>query len=519
MISTSATWLRFSLTTIEALPGFGLKMYGPHNINYCISELSLSREHSTISGTVGTNNQVATAPRRLENLRNTLGTGVGELAKPNNASDVISCDRHHEANRSQMNLVYFLQRSSNLFPDKVAVKMDELIYTYTEFLERVHCLGYALRAEGAQPGDRVACISPNIPALFEGYFGVPCLRAIIEAINYRLKASEIEYILDRSGSKLRFVDYESYDLVAHLADPLRNIRVHSSDPYEQFLAKGRSSNCGWKELSLLGNENDTLLTSESAMMCALPLFHCNEWIFPWAMAVIGRTNVMVKKIDYSYIRKVLATKAMVRGSPPSSNLIGRVKLLNLIPVHMCESTETYGPSVVSRWKPEWKSLTEHEQAIDVPFDDQTPGEVVTHGAMVMKGCYNDPAATEEAFKGDGYIQLRDCRKDIISGGENTRATIEVEQINEHPAALDIAVAQVTEDETISFCKKSMAGYKYPVEVVQDFSKTSTGKIQKFALRAKECERHGISAASALVTMWYCEKLELPSIDTTWRDFF
>ncbi|ORY01764.1 AMP-dependent synthetase and ligase [Basidiobolus meristosporus CBS 931.73] len=516
-----------------------------------------------------------------------------------------------------MNPVYFLQRSSNVFPDKVAVKMDDLTYTYTELLDRVHNLAYALRAEGIQPGDRVAYLSPNIPALFEGHFGIPCLRAIMVAINYRLKPSEIEYILDHSGSKLLFVDYESYDLVAHLKDKLKIICVYSSgkqdDPYEQFLAKGRSLNRGWKELNLFGDEDDTIsisytsgttgrpkgvmltyrgvyisalgnsieaeLNSESVMMWTLPLFHCNGWTFPWAVTAVGGTNVMVKKIDYGYIWNVLVNdkvthyngaptvqisivnhplarklpnpvKVTVAGSPPSPNLIGRMKQLNLIPVHTYGLTETYGPSLVSRWKPEWESLPEHEQAIilarqghsycvseetrvvnskmeDVPFDGKTLGEVVMRGSMVMKGYYNDPASTEEAFKGgwfhsgdiavrhpDGYIQLRDRKKDIIiSGGENI-STIEVEQIiNEHPAVLEVAVVaipdekwgerpkafirvrdgiQVTEEEIISFCKKSMAGYKCParVEVVQDFPKTSTGKIQKFALRAREWEHHG-----------------------------
>ncbi|ORY07702.1 AMP-dependent synthetase and ligase [Basidiobolus meristosporus CBS 931.73] len=532
-------------------------------------------------------------------------------------SSVIPWNKQSYVNKTQLNPVYFLQRSANVFSNKIAVKMDELTYTYTELLERVHNLAYALRHEGIQAGDRVAYLSPNVPALFEGHFGIPCLRAILVAINYRLKSSEIEYILEHSGSKILFVDCDCYSLVSHLEGKLKIIRVDSSgrqdDPYERFLANGNTLNRGWEELDLIGNEDDTIsicytsgttgrpkgvmftyrgayvsalgnsleaeLNSESVMMWTLPLFHCNGWTFPWAMIAVGGTNVMVRKMDYGYIWKILLkdkithyngaptvqisianhpsahrlpkpVKVTVAGSSPSPNLIASMKRLNLIPVHTYGLTETYGPSLVSRWKPEWEALPEHEQARllarqghnyfvteetrvvnskmeDVPFDGKTLGEVVMRGTMVMKGYFNDPKSTEEAFKGgwfhsgdiavrhpDGYIELRDRKKDIIiSGGENI-STIEVEQIiNEHPAVLEVAVvaipdeqwgerpkafiriregAQVTEEEVIAFCKKFMAGYKCPakVEVVQDFPKTSTGKIQKFVLRAKEWEHLG-----------------------------
>ena len=83
---------------------------------------------------------------------------------------------------------------------------------------------------------------------------------------------------------------------------------------------------------------------------------------------------------------------------------------------------------------------------DVPADGETMGEVVMRGNNVMKGYFDDPEATAEAFRGgwfhsgdlgvmhpDGYVELRDRAKDmIISGGENI-STIEVEQaLVRHP---------------------------------------------------------------------------------------
>jgi fatty-acyl-CoA synthase len=143
------------------------------------------------------------------------------------------------------------------------------------------------------------------------------------------------------------------------------------------------------------------------------------------------------------------------------------------------------------------------------------------GNIVMKGYYNDPEATTRAFGGgwfhsgdlgvwhpDGYIELRDRKKDIIIfGGENI-STIEVEQaVARHPAVLECAVVAIpdqkwgerpkafvtlkpgqsaTEGEIIAFCREQIAHFKCPGAVdFGDLPKTSTGKVQKFVLRERE----------------------------------
>jgi len=157
----------------------------------------------------------------------------------------------------------------------------------------------------------------------------------------------------------------------------------------------------------------------------------------------------------------------------------------------------------------------------VPMDGETLGEVVMRGNNVMKGYYEQPDATSEAFRGgwfhsgdlavwhpDGYIELRDRKKDIIiSGGENI-STIEVEQaVARHPAVMECAVIAVpdekwgerpkafvtlkpgktaTEAEIIEFCRGQIAHFKCPAGVTfGELPKTSTGKIQKFVLRDRE----------------------------------
>jgi fatty-acyl-CoA synthase len=162
-----------------------------------------------------------------------------------------------------------------------------------------------------------------------------------------------------------------------------------------------------------------------------------------------------------------------------------------------------------------------DQMRDVPPDGETLGEVIMRGNNTMKGYYRDPEATERAFAGgwfhsgdlavmhaDGYIELRDRKKDIIiSGGENI-STIEVEQaVCAHPAVLEAAVVGVpdpywgevpkafvalkpgqalSEGELRDFCRGRLAGFKIPKTFAfGELPKTSTGKVQKFVLRERE----------------------------------
>jgi len=158
---------------------------------------------------------------------------------------------------------------------------------------------------------------------------------------------------------------------------------------------------------------------------------------------------------------------------------------------------------------------------DVPKDAQTLGEVIMRGNNAATGYFQQRDATAEAFRGgwfhsgdiavwhpDGYIELRDRKKDIIiSGGENI-STIEVEQaVVKHPAVLECAVVAIpdekwgerpkafvtlkpgqraTEGEIIEFCRQHIAHFKCPAAIeFGELPKTSTGKVQKFVLRERE----------------------------------
>ena len=90
--------------------------------------------------------------------------------------------------------VDFLERSAFVYPDKPAIVYNDQVFTYSQFSERAHRLGGALRQAGIGRGDRVAFLLPNIPAMLEAHFGPMGIGAVLVALNYRLSAAEIAYI-------------------------------------------------------------------------------------------------------------------------------------------------------------------------------------------------------------------------------------------------------------------------------------------------------------------------------------
>ncbi|MBV8778650.1 MAG: acyl-CoA synthetase [Alphaproteobacteria bacterium] len=238
---------------------------------------------------------------------------------------------------------------------------------------------------------------------------------------------------------------------------------------------------------------------------------------------------------------------MTAGAAPPAAVIEGMEGRGFKITHVYGLTEVYGPAVVCAWHDEWDALSADERArlkarqginypvLDglmvgdpetlrpVPWDGATMGEIFMRGNIVMKGYLKNPRATEEAFAGgwfhsgdlavqhpDGYVEIKDRSKDIIiSGGENI-STIEVEDVlYRHPAVLEAAViarpdkmwgeipcafvtlkdgARAEEADIIAFCRAHLAHFKAPRAVrFGPLPKTSTGKIQKFALRERAKE--------------------------------
>jgi fatty-acyl-CoA synthase len=238
-------------------------------------------------------------------------------------------------------------------------------------------------------------------------------------------------------------------------------------------------------------------------------------------------------------------RGMVAGASPSAAMIEGMAKLGIDMTHTYGLTEVYGPASVAVKRAGWggESLSEQarlngrqgvryglqegmtvmdaETLVETPSDATTMGEIMFRGNIVMKGYLKNPVATQKAFEGgwfhtgdlavmepDRYVKIKDRSKDIIiSGGENI-SSLEVEDaLYRHPAVLACAVVAkaddkwgetpvafvelrsdapaVTAGDLIAHCKGLLAGYKLPREVrFEEIPKTSTGKIQKFALRER-----------------------------------
>jgi fatty-acyl-CoA synthase len=244
-------------------------------------------------------------------------------------------------------------------------------------------------------------------------------------------------------------------------------------------------------LNALAMALDHRLTADSCFLWTLPMFHCNGWTFPWALAAVGACNVCLPRIeaaaawrlfdesvthfcaaptvltmlanDPAAHRLTRRVRLFTAGAPPSPTLIARMAELNFELDHVYGLTETYGPFTMNVTRPGLADVPLAEQARlkarqgfpnlvagdvrvvneemrDVPADGVTMGEVVMRGNVVMRGYFADEAATAEAFAGgwfhsgdmavrhpDASVELRDRKKDIIISGGENISTIEVEQ--------------------------------------------------------------------------------------------
>ncbi|KAG1371334.1 acetate/butyrate--CoA ligase AAE7, peroxisomal [Cocos nucifera] len=293
----------------------------------------------------------------------------------------------------------------------------------------------------------------------------------------------------------------------------------------------------------------------------LPLFHCNGWCYAWSLAALCGTSICLRQVTAKAVYLAVANQGvthfcaapvvlntivnappsdailplprvvnvMTAGAAPHPSLLASMSRLGFRITHTYGLSETYGPSTVCAWKPEWDRLPPEERArlharqgvryiglegldvvnlktmAPVPADGTTLGEIVMRGNLVMKGYLKNPKANEEAFANgwyhsgdlgvkhpDGYIEVKDRAKDvIISGGENI-SSLEVESILYlHPAVWEASVVarpdeqwgespcafvtlkdgvnhgneRALAEDIMKFCREKMPAYWVPKSVV------------------------------------------------------
>ena len=246
------------------------------------------------------------------------------------------------ANHVPLTPLSFIARTAAVYPHLTAVIHGDLRRTWGETYARSRRLASALAGAGVAPGDTVAVMLPNTPPMVEAHFGIPMTGAVINALNTRLDAAAIAFMLDHSETKVVLVDREfAATMKAALAlarvTPLvidvddaeyrgAGERIGKSE-YESFIAGGdpayawRHPADEWEAIALgytsgtTGNPKGVVTHHRGAYLNAtsnivvwtmphfatylwtLPMFHCNGWCFPWTLAEIAGTNVCLRKVE------------------------------------------------------------------------------------------------------------------------------------------------------------------------------------------------------------------------------
>ena len=239
----------------------------------------------------------------------------------------------------------FLERSARVWPGKTAVVYGARRLTYRELAAEAQRVAGALQASGAGPGDRVAYLMPNLPEMLIAHFAVPLAGAVLVAVNTRLTAEEVAYILSHSGAKIVVVDAallptataaaKDIEAVAELviaedAELEPDGAELSGEPrlvsYSEFLARGTQEPLPWSvsdELAPIainytsgttGRPRGVIYThrgaylncfgeivhsrndENSVYLWTLPMFHCNGWCTPWSLTAIGGTHVCLREV-------------------------------------------------------------------------------------------------------------------------------------------------------------------------------------------------------------------------------
>ncbi len=412
-------------------------------------------------------------------------------------------------------------------PDQVAPPLEDL--TYAGVLERATAFAAGIEGLGVPVGGRVAIVSHNAARLLTLLYGAAGWGRVAVPINFRLHPHEVQYIVEHSGSEVLLVDPELEEALDEVTAPRKFVIGPDSDellhpigvdptPWEpdedatatiNYTSGTTARPKGvemthrnlWVNAATFGwqagvNDRDVYLHT-------LPMFHCNGWGMPFAVAGMGVPQIVLRKVDgaeilrrvdrhgvtfmcaapavVSMVLDAAATwdgeipgrdrvRIIVAGAPPPTRVIERVETeLGWEFIQIYGLTETAPLLTMNRRRSEWDELTPAQRAsklvragapalgIRMRVDEE--GELLARGNVILKSYWNQPEETEAALDGgwfhtgdggyiddDHYVTIQDRKKDvIISGGENV-SSIEVEDtLFSHPDVAEVAVIGVPDE--------------------------------------------------------------------------
>jgi fatty-acyl-CoA synthase len=241
--------------------------------------------------------------------------------------------------RTELTPLLLLERSMHVHAPRIAAVYGQRRVTYAELGLRTRKLATALVRGGLGRGDRVAVLAPNVPAMLEAHFGVALAGGVLVAINTRLNAAEVRYILEHSGARVLLIDAElaqqhtglpaTVERVVTIDDPefAPGVpRTFDGPEYEAFLdvspddlpfrvpeeedlySINYTSGTTGRPKGVMYTHRGAYLNALAEIVChrvevgsvflwTLPMFHCNGWCFPWAVTGAGARHVLLRKVD------------------------------------------------------------------------------------------------------------------------------------------------------------------------------------------------------------------------------
>ncbi len=250
----------------------------------------------------------------------------------------------NDANFAAMSPLNFIERTAEVYPARLAVVHGELRRNWAEVYARCRQLASALQRAGVGKGDTVAVMLPNTPPMVEAHFGIPMAGAVLNALNTRLDAESVAFMLDHGEAKVVIVDPE-FTPVMQQALTLRKastpllvldvedavytgaVQAIGSATYDSFVASGDANFAWqlpadeWDAISLnytsgtTGNPKGVVyhhrgaatnaisnilewdMPKHAVYLWTLPMFHCNGWCFPWTVAARAGVNVCLRRVE------------------------------------------------------------------------------------------------------------------------------------------------------------------------------------------------------------------------------
>ncbi len=271
------------------------------------------------------------------------------------------------ANYVPLTPLSLLERSARVYPDHISVVHGDIEFTWSETFDRALKLASALRRIGVGPGDTVAVMAPNVPAIFEAHFGVPMCQAVLNTLNTRLDADNIAFCLEHAEAKVLITDTELWPTIQPALEKLstKPVVIDIDDPcvtegkrlgefeYEAFLRSGEPAD-GWQHpddewdaislnytsgttgnpkgvvyhhrgayLNAMSNAVGWNMSHHPVYLWTLPMFHCNGWCFPWTLAAIAGTSICMRKVEAGAIFNAIADQGVTHfcGAPIVLNFI------------------------------------------------------------------------------------------------------------------------------------------------------------------------------------------------------